>query len=71
MNRDDFRPGDLVEISDDFVPAFPESLYMGCLGVVVGHGSMPMGVQVLVEGSVHQFLVFELRLITKKCVPFI
>lgn len=71
MNRDDFGLGDLVEISDDFVPAFPASLHMGCLGVVVGHGSVPMGVQVLVEGSVHQFLVFELRLITKKCVPLI
>ena len=55
MNRDDFRPGDLVEISDDFVPAFPESLYMGCLGVVVGHGSavvLRVGVHRRVQGGV-------------------
>ena len=65
MRRGDFEPGDLVLISEDFVPAFPESLYMGCLGIVVGHGSMPMGVQVLVEGAVHQFIVHELRIVKK------
>ena len=54
-----------MEISDDFVPAFPESLYMGCLGVVMGPGKTGLGVSVLVEGSVHQFLVFELRIVKK------
>lgn len=57
--------GDLVLISEDFVPAFPESIYMGCLGVVVGHGITTMGVQVLVEGAVHQFIVHELRIVKK------
>ena len=65
MNRDDFRPGDLVEISDDFVPAFPESLYRGCLGVVMGPGKTGLGVSVLVEGAVRQFSAYELRIVEK------
>jgi len=68
LNRDEFepfRPGDLVEISEDFVPAFPESLHMGCLGVVMGPGMMGMGVSVLVEGAVHQFSAYELRIVEK------
>jgi ribosomal protein L21E len=65
LNRDDFRPGDLVEISDDFVPAFPESLYMGCLGVVMGPGKTGLGVSVLVEGAVRQFSAYELRIVEK------
>ena len=71
MKRDDFRPGDLVEISEDYVPAFPVSLYMGHLGVVVGRGSMPQGVSILVDGGVHQFLHYELILIAKNCVPLL
>jgi len=65
LSRDDLGPGDLVEISDDFVPTFPASLHMGCLGVVMGPGKMGMGVSVLVEGAVHQFSEYELLIVEK------
>ena len=54
-----------MEISDDFVPTFPASLHMGCLGVVMGPGKMGMGVSVLVEGAVRQFSAYELRIVEK------